>query len=135
MAQKIYKTLNGITSYSSGLVMPNGTKRYVYFTGGSVHPKFIPSTFSTDDPELQKALEKSASYGKKFKLAAELKEEAKPASDDDEVKLTPYQNTSIASAITTLIKQGWDGDTESLTDVDSVQEAAKSLGITFPKLK
>lgn len=137
MALKIYKTINNITSFSSGLVMPNGKKKYVYFTGGSVHPKFIPSTFQTDDADLQKALEKSASYGKKFKLAAEVKDEKPkaPAGGGDEVNLTPFQNTSIASAINTLIKQGWEGETDSLTDVEAVQAAGKSIGITFPKLK
>lgn len=149
MARKIYKTIHGITSYSSGLVMADKkTKKYVYFEGGVSHPKFIPSTYSTNDPDIQKALEKSSSFGIKFTLAATIKDRAVKAptpakgtdipKDGEVVAPTPmkaFGNTSIATAITTLIKQGWEGDAEELVDVESVQAAGKALGITFDKLK
>lgn len=149
MARKIYKTLNDITSYTTGLVMPDKkTKVYAYFEGGVTHPKFIPSTYSTSDKDVQKALENSANYGKKFTLAATVKDEPKkkvesPAGSEDlkdqdmvdGPALRPFGNTSVPTAITTLIKQGWEGDADELVDVESVQAAGKTIGITFDKLK
>lgn len=134
MARKTYKTINNITSYATGLVMKNGTKKYAYFTGGLTHPKFIPSTFTTDDPEIQEKLEKSASYGIKFTLGLKHKAPAAPKKPAGGPELKPFGNTSVQSAVETLVKQGWEGETESLTDVESVQAAGKTVGISFPKL-
>lgn len=135
MARKIYRTKNKVISYSIGLVLKNGKKHYVYFTGGVTHPKFIPSTYETEDTEVQAALEKAVNFNKKFELATTIKEKkAAPAKDAKEV-LKPFGNTSISTAITSLVKQGWEGEVESLVDIESVQAAGKSVGITFPNLK
>lgn len=147
MARKIYRTLNGIVSYSTGLVLDKktGRKAYAYFDGGVTHPKFIPSTYETDDEEIQKALEASASFGKKFELAATLDlKKGRPApapkapktdGGDEGDGLKAFPNTSIQTAIGTLIKQGWAGNADELVDNESVEAAANSIGITFPKLK
>ena len=154
MARKLYKTINEITSFSIGLVIPGkdgkkDEKKHVYFNGGITHPRFIPSVHSEDEEKWQIALEKSPFHGKKYKLAATLKDAPKPVvvqpkvtepkaspeqPDNNTVKKV-HQVTTLQGAITSLIKNGYDGDVDELTDLDSIVLAAKSVNIEFTKLE
>ena len=153
MARKIYKTVNGITSFSIGLVIPatdnrKVEKKYVYFEGGITHPIFTPSVHTETEKKWQDALEKSPFYGKKYVLVATLKDEVKPvfvAPKETEPKEAPPQPGSpikkipqvktLQGAITSLIKNGYEGDVEELTDIASIAQAAKSVNIEFTKLE
>ena len=155
MARKLYKTINKITSFSIGLVIPgkDGKKaetKFVYFNGGITHPRFIPSVHIEDEKKWQDALEKSPFCGKKYVLAAVLKDEPKPVvvqpsvtetkkgpveQPDNNIIKKVHQVTTLQGAITSLIKNGYDGDVDELTDLDSIILAAKSVNIEFTKLE
>jgi hypothetical protein len=152
MARKIYTTINNITSFSLGLVIPatdnkKVEKKHVYFNGGVTHPKFIPATHTEEEEKWQKALEASPFYGKKYKLVATLKDVEKPVVKQPPVtepKRPPVQEVSpvrkihqvktLQGAIENLIKNGYDGDVDELTDLDSIVTAAKTLNIEYTKL-
>lgn len=151
VVRKVYGT-KGRIAYSVGLPIPNRKKVFVTFEGGSRYPKFRPSKFTTTDPEVQNALESYSGFGKKYELlstseevseevdASEVEAGGEESENNEtegktEVKLKAFQNTSIDSAIATLVKQGWDGDADSLVTAEEVNEAALSIGISFPKIK
>ena len=154
MARKLYKTINNITSFSIGLVIPGkdgkkDEKKHVYFNGGITHPRFIPSVHSEDEEKWQIALEKSPFCGKKYVLAAVLKTvpktvvvqpkvvepKASPVQPDNNIVKKVHQVTTLQGAITSLIKNGYDGDVDELTGLDSIVLAAKSVNIEFTKLE
>lgn len=139
MARKIYKTRRNIISYSTGLIV-KGKKVFITFTGGVNHPQFIPSTHTEDNEDIQKALESSKSFNNAFELAYTFDSKAKPAKAkpaEDKTKGLKkiHQVTSINQAITNLIKNGYQGDVEALTDIDSIQTAAETIGVIYTKLK
>lgn len=153
MARKLYVTINKITSFSIGLVTTGKDgkkkKKHVFFNGGITHPRFIPSTHTEGDEKWQIELEKSPFYGKKYKLAATFKDTPKPVvvqpeevkpkgpvqQPDNNVIKKVHQVTTLQGAITSLIKNGYDGDVDELTDLESIVLAAKSVNIEFTKLE
>jgi hypothetical protein len=153
MARKLYKTINKITSFSIGLVIKGkdgkkDEKKHVHFNGGITHPRFSPSTHTEGDEKWQKALEESPFHGKKYKLAATFDDVPKPVviqpkkiepkgpveQPDNNVIKKVHQVTTLQGAITSLIKNGYDGDVDELTDLESIVLAAKSVNIEFTKL-
>lgn len=152
MARKVYKTIRNITSFSIGLVIPatKGIKveqRQVHFNGGITHPRFIPSTHIEEEEKWQKALEASPFYGVKYVLAATLKDAPKPKVIQPvitEPKASPeqrenpikkiHQVKTLQGAVENLIKNGYEGDTDELTDRSSIVAAAKTLNIEYTKL-
>lgn len=152
MARKIYKTIRNITCFSIGLVIP-ATKdskveqRQIHFNGGITHPRFIPSTHIEEVEKWQKALEASPFYGVKYTLAASLPDTPKKetpvapilkAKDPPEQPETPikkiHQVKTLQGAVENLIKNGYTGDTDELTDRVSIVAAAKSINIEYTKL-
>lgn len=152
MARKLYKTINGITSFAIGVVIPGvdgkkDEKKHVYFNGGITHPRFIPSTHNEDEEKWQVALEKSPFYGKKYVLAATFKDAPKPdvkqpapiaAKKQPEQPETSvkkiHQVKTLQGAVENLVKNGYEGDVDELTDLSSIVAAAKTLNIVYTKL-
>lgn len=145
MARKLYKTKSRVISLAfTGLVIPGKKdKVYLSFSGGVESP-FIPSTLIVEDTEVQKVLERHASFGIKFELAKTFKEPgpvkgvvdtAKPVvAEKAEKKFKKVgQVKNLQGAITYLIKLGADG--ENIDTLEDVLGVAKNMGIEFTQLK
>lgn len=65
MSQRVYQSIRAI--FLSSYVRLNGKLVQVKFTGGQRTPKRTNGKFSTNDPDMQRALETSPEYGKNWR--------------------------------------------------------------------
>lgn len=130
---KIYQTINDINLTTS--VATAGKRAVVKFIGGSVSAdgkvlKF--GCFSTDNLELQNAIEKDSGYGKSFKCVGESELRTEPTPD---ANLNP-ELTNIANVSNTNLAIEWiEANTEhkfiGRPNKAEVLDVAKSLNVNF----
>lgn len=156
------KTYQAITNvyFATDIVMADKNKIRIAFEGGVRYPKRANGVFSTTSEELQKAIEKDASYGVEFKLIrvdgenyVAPKKAAKvvpppppPPSDDednededdtegkDESQTEPvkdFPDVTTVTAAKKILKKNFEKIAVNRIEVLAI---AAEIGVTFPNL-
>jgi len=127
---KIYESLVNFY-FATNIKVKKDDIRRIEFSGGIRQPREVYGTFTTNDKELQEAIEKDKGYGKKFKLKAEYKNPNQD--DDDEESLEEKEFSTVTEAKEWLNKEKGVG-LNKLPNKTAVLKEAESLGvkILFP---
>lgn len=139
---KTYQLTGRITS-SAYPAYVNGVKQWIKFVGGQISPNFISGKYSTKNEAVQKGLESSPFFNKKFKLVktVEIKEpEPEPLikendhADDGVLKMIE-DVTDLREAKNYLVNE-YPGMTSmrKLPNKSAVLNFAASVNIEFPNL-
>lgn len=127
---KKYTSLIAIELYTEIIV--NGKKKSLSFEGGKRGLKPINGTFITADPEIQKAIENSPSYGKKFKLIGKVEEKSEEGGGNDETIIEDI--TTGAQAKEYLIRKHGI-QVSKLPNMGAIKNVASQVNVSFPNLK
>gem|GEM_PF-101067 len=120
---KIYQTRLGNLSTS---VDVNGVPRRVQFLASDG----VNGVFSTADEQLQRAMENSRGYGRRFKLS----DVAQPASEEKIYMLVP-EVRSWQDARDYLRKEPYGLSDEEVSSPALIEQAAERLNLIFSQLK
>ena len=93
---KTYRSIRYL--FYQKVVIINGKNVICDFLGGVATPVKQPGTFSTDNIELQKALEKDKGYKVEYICISEDKPEIKVIEEDSEIKVTKEKILDIVNA-------------------------------------
>lgn len=139
---KTYKTTR--FSHLERFIKVQNKSIRIVFSGGYVGADInIPSTFITNNPALQNAIEKDERYGIDFVLLSSHKEpiddriaELRKVSSEEikEVKLAQYTNVkTLKQAIGVLVEE-YQVNASLITSKEVAKNIAKGLGVEFPNL-
>lgn len=130
-------------------IMVNGKKRLVRFTGGSINPP-MNGTYSTDDSETIKALDKDSAYGKLFTCQyvieqasdekpqneAPEKEETENSTSEKPEKIKEIPGIKTLQEARDYLLKNIEGLTPSkIPNATAVKNLALKYGLKFPELK
>lgn len=138
MTNKIY-TLIGDINLVTTVKLGNGKVCVVSFDGGQrsseccIHGKFM-----TNDPELQKAIERDSGYGREFKLLAEdgccVIDKNDQAHSNEEIvsQIVEIHDVSNKQSAILYLKQNFDLDVNPTMRVEEVKLLANQYNVAFP---
>ena len=137
---KTYKTTR--FSHLERFIKVQGKSMRIVFSGGFVGSDInIPSTFITNNPFIQKAIESDSRYGIDFVLLSSHKEEIddkisalKKTIDSNNEQPTKYNNVRTINQAKAVLVDEYSVKASSITSKEVAHNIAKGLGIEFPNL-
>jgi hypothetical protein len=126
----MWKTYRSVRSISYEVqIKINGRHQYVGFTGGTRTPRVILPYYKTNNEEIQKALESSASFNNSFIL--ETKEEVEEVIKEEvkELEVITFANINLAKDF--LTSEPYNIPRTKIPNLTAVENKAKSLGINI----
>jgi len=143
---KTYISKQFLELYTEVEVEENGekVKKRISFTGGMRKPQRVNGKFTTADEKLQKAIESSPGYGKKFILMkgkgkgmiANAEKQA-PKKDEGNEPIVAEEVKTISDAKNFLTDKDNDLGVKvsEVPNKEAILQKAKELNVEFPNLK
>lgn len=139
---KTYKTTR--FSHLERFIKVQGKPMRIIFSGGYIGANInIPSTFITNNPLVQRAIENDERYGIDFVLLSSCKEpideriaELKKtlSNPEEETKQTQFTNVKTLKQAISVLVENYAVRASAITSKEVAHSIAKGLGIEFPNL-
>jgi len=143
MANKTYQLINWL-SMNLKLTLPDDRSTRVLFAGGKMYPKWFPGRFSTDDKEIQKALESHKWFNTEYRLTQSSGEkfDARPVSNssapglpqggnDDTLNEIIYEGIVTAKEVKRYLIEKKGASPGQVKNVDAIDKFCEEHHIVF----